>query len=85
MGRPLFLYPNFADPPKGATPGAILSGGDWQLPLTNLQTRRYRQTARSRHTGASATWFEFRINRYAELRAIVLGAPPRRIDPAVVP
>ncbi|WP_416355570.1 hypothetical protein ACLNGM_15130 [Aureimonas phyllosphaerae] len=72
MARCLFLYPNLSDVRKGATPGADLKGGNWVLPLANVQNRRLSKIARSASTAPADTQFEVTFDAYGEVRAIVL-------------
>lgn len=58
MGNALIAYPNRTDQ-------AVLSGGSWTagLPLTNLQTRKIKQVARSTNANNSSTKFDVALDK----------------------
>lgn len=72
MQNCLFLYPNLSDQPQRARPGAVLSGPDWALPLSNMQTRELSRVARSASDAVADTWFDVTFTAFGEVRGIVL-------------
>ncbi|KQT51977.1 hypothetical protein ASG43_20570 [Aureimonas sp. Leaf454] len=68
----MILFPNRADPAKGALPGAVLSGPTWALPLSNLQTRRLSQVARSLNTQPANTFFNVAMGGERQIKALAL-------------
>ncbi|WP_062233238.1 hypothetical protein [Aureimonas sp. N4] len=68
----MLLFPNRADKPRGAMPGASITGPAWALPLENMQRRESYLVARSVDTQAANTQFTVRINGFMPYRVIVL-------------
>jgi hypothetical protein len=63
-GKGMAMFPN-----RGDT--AILQGGDWQLPLLNLQDRILQRVARSRDLKLASTQMTVSLDRGRSIRAIV--------------
>ena len=51
---------------------ATLSGGVWDAPLTNLQTRPLKEVARTPSTSPAVTWFDVTLARRTTIRALGL-------------
>lgn len=69
----MILFPNRADAPKGALPGASITGPASALPVTNLQNRSSSKVWRSVDAQPANTQFLVRLNAQKEIKAIVLG------------
>ena len=63
----LLLFPNRID-------AAVLSGGDWPLPLTNLQNRYLADVARSNGLTEEKTQFDIALDQARAVRALILVA-----------
>lgn len=72
MTNCMLLYPNRADKPRGAMPGASITGPAWALPLENMQRRESYLVARSVNTQPANTQFTVRVNGFMAYRAIIL-------------
>ena len=72
MADVVLLYEIFSDQ-------AILSGGSWQLPLSNLQTADIAQVARSTNAANSSTIINFNLGSIQPIGGVAFG--PANLSP----
>lgn len=70
MANCIMGFPNYLD---NTFYNVVVTGGDWALPLSNLQNPRLSLPAKSNGVGNAASWFQADLGG---LRDILLGAVP---------